>query len=94
MYEDKQKHGDGSHIRRNEPTVSLDSGKIASSKWRSPVQNGDRQFKVAIGQLKVAIASSKRRIASSKWRSPLQSGDRWLKVANRQFTKKNEITWP
>ena len=57
---------------------------IASWKWgspvkvgspvqcgESPVQSGDRQFKVAI--------------ASSKWRSPVLSGDRQFKVANRQF---------
>ena len=32
---------------------------ITSSKWRSPVQSGDHQFKEANGQLKVAIAGSK-----------------------------------
>ena len=60
---------------------------IASSKWRSPVVSGDRQFKVANRQFKVAnrqfkvaIASSKWRTASSKWRSPIQSGDNKLQV--------------
>ena len=54
------------------------SGILVSSKWRSPVQSGNRQFKVTNRQYKVAIASS-------KWRLPVQSSDRQFKVANRQF---------
>ena len=42
------------------------------------IQSGDRQFKVANRQFKVAMASS-------KWRLPVVSGDRQFKVASHQF---------
>ena len=59
---------------------------------QSPVQSGDRQFKVANRQFKVAnrqfkvanrqfkmaITSSKRRMVSLKWPSPVQSGGSYL----------------
>ena len=45
---------------------------------QSPVQSGDRQFKVANRQFKMAITSSKRRMVSLKWPSPVQSGGSYL----------------
>ena len=65
---------------------------IATSKWRSLLQSGDRWFKVANLQFKVAIANLKWRIVSSKWRSRLHSG-------HREFDSKKRIAsskwrWP
>ena len=87
MHKDKQK--DIAERETNMEMMEAILGVISrQSLWtvvQSPVQSGDRQFKVANRQFKVAnrqfkmaITSSKRRMVSLKWPSPVQSGGSYL----------------
>ena len=87
MHKDKQK--DIAERETNMEMMEAILGVISrQSLWtvvQSPVQSGDRQFKVANRQFKVAnrqfkmaITSSKRRMVGLKWPSPVQSGGSYL----------------